>query len=95
MEAPLFSFYLVLHSVFNLARLSFFLGYLNQLTFIYVLCILHVNGKFYGFEFWMKTSNWYFALEHDRHSKNLQTRRETNAYADFDLMFSEISLAVD
>lgn len=37
MEAPLFSLYLVLCSVFNLAKLSFFLVNLNQLTFIYTL----------------------------------------------------------
>lgn len=40
-------------------------------------------------------SNSYFALEHDRHLKNLETEKERNAYADFDLMFLETSLVLD
>lgn len=39
--------------------------------------------------------NSHFALEHDRHLENLQTEKERNAYADFDLMFLEISLVLD
>lgn len=40
-------------------------------------------------------SNSYFALEHDRHLENLQTEKERNVYADFNLMLLEISLVLD